>query len=125
MRIVCNSGLDEADTARAADRAIRTEWCDGKPEYMIEAQRPRYERRARDGSRCGCCRTPPSLIHGKAGVITYADGSKTSFLGSINETAEAWTQHYELVWEDDAPEAVAWVEEEFAALWNHRDARKL
>lgn len=26
------------------------------------------------------------LMHGKAGVITYKDGSKTSFLGSINET---------------------------------------
>lgn len=46
VRIVCNSGLDKADiaTARAAERAIRTEWCDGKPEYMTEAQRPRYER---------------------------------------------------------------------------------
>lgn len=132
VRIVCNSGLDEADiaTARAAERAIRTEWCDGKPEYMTEAQRPRYER-LQALLRAGRVevRVLPNaafgLIHGKAGVITYADGRRTSFLGSINETAEAWTQHYELVWEDDAPEAVAWVEEEFQALWNHRDARKL
>ena len=26
------------------------------------------------------------LIHGKAGIITLADGTKTSFLGSANET---------------------------------------
>ncbi|MCM8612465.1 phospholipase D-like domain-containing anti-phage protein [Accumulibacter sp.] len=132
VRIVCNSGLDEADiaTARAAERAIRTEWCDAKPEYMTEPQRPRYER-LRELLRAGRVevRVLPNaafgLIHGKAGVIAYADGRRTSFLGSINETAEAWTQHYELVWEDDAPDAVAWVEEEFAALWNHRDARRL
>ncbi len=30
------------------------------------------------------------LIHGKAGVITYSDGSKTSFLGSANESKTAW-----------------------------------
>lgn len=114
MRIVCNSGLDEADiaTARAAERTMRTEWCDGKPETMTEAQRPRYER-LRALLRAGRVevRVLPNaafgLIHGKAGVITYADGRRTSFLGSINETAEAWTQHYELVWEDDAPDAVA------------------
>ncbi|MCL1876069.1 MAG: phospholipase D-like domain-containing protein [Synergistaceae bacterium] len=35
------------------------------------------------------------LMHGKAGVITYADGGKTSFLGSINETKSAFTTNYE------------------------------
>jgi len=57
------------------------------------------------------------LIHGKAGVITLADGHRTSFLGSINESRPAWEVNYELLWEDDSPEAVTWVQEEFDALW--------
>ena len=62
------------------------------------------------------------LIHGKAGVITLADGSKTAFLGSVNESRPAWTLNYELLWEDPSAEAVAWVQEEFDALWTHHAA---
>jgi hypothetical protein len=58
------------------------------------------------------------LIHGKAGVVRRADGSATAFLGSVNESASAWKVNYELLWEDSTPEAVAWVQEEFDALWN-------
>jgi hypothetical protein len=47
------------------------------------------------------------LIHGKAGVITLADGAKTCFMGSANESRSAWQLNYELVWEDPSPEAVA------------------
>ena len=43
---------------------------------------------------------------------------KTCFMGSFNETYDAWKLHYELVWEDDTPEAVQWVQEEFDALWH-------
>ncbi len=50
---------------------------------------------------------------GKAGVITMKDDHKTAFVGSINETYAAWRLNYELVWEDDSDEAVAWVQEEF------------
>ena len=57
------------------------------------------------------------LIHGKAGVITLADGTQTCFMGSANESQSAWQMNYELVWEDPSPEAVAWVQEEFDALW--------
>jgi hypothetical protein len=57
------------------------------------------------------------LIHGKAGVLRRADGTATAFLGSVNESASAWKVNYELLWEDDSPETVAWVEEEFDALW--------
>ena len=57
------------------------------------------------------------FIHGKAGVIEAADGSKTCFLGSINETKSAFAKNYEILWEDPSPEGVAWVEEEFDALW--------
>jgi superfamily II DNA or RNA helicase len=57
------------------------------------------------------------LIHGKAGVVTMADGRKTSFMGSSNETSKAWKLNYELIWEDDSPDAVRWVQEEFDLLW--------
>jgi SNF2 family DNA or RNA helicase len=59
------------------------------------------------------------FIHGKAGVIEAADGSKTCFLGSINETKSAFAGNYEILWEDTSPEGVAWVEEEFEALWQN------
>lgn len=39
------------------------------------------------------------LIHGKAGVITLADGTKTAFLSSVNESKSAWTLNYELMWQ--------------------------
>ena len=58
------------------------------------------------------------LVHGKAGVITIADGTRTAFLGSINETYAAWKLNYELLWEDSSEDAVTWVQEEFDALWN-------
>ena len=59
------------------------------------------------------------FIHGKAGVIEAADGSKTCFLGSINETKSAFAENYEILWEDTSPEGVAWVEEEFEVLWQN------
>lgn len=34
------------------------------------------------------------LIHGKAGVITLADGRRTAFLGSVNESLTAWRLNY-------------------------------
>ncbi len=37
------------------------------------------------------------LIHGKAGIITYTDGSETSFLGSANESKTAWKLNIELI----------------------------
>lgn len=65
------------------------------------------------------------LIHGKAGVITMRDGSQTSFMGSANESIGGWQINYEIVWEDDSPEAIAWVQSEFEALWNHSRATDL
>ena len=37
------------------------------------------------------------LVHGKAGVVTLADGRQTSFLGSANESKAAFRLNYELV----------------------------
>lgn len=132
IRMICNSQLDirDVETAKAAEIAIRREWCASEPEKHADNGKDRFARlyqfiksgklqvKVLPSNRFG-------LIHGKAGVITLADGKKTSFLGSTNETLHAWKLNYELVWEDDSYEAVAWVEAEFNALWNSPYAVKL
>ena len=55
-------------------------------------------------------------------MITLADGSKTCFIGSANESRAAWQMNYEIIWEDTSPAGVAWVQEEFNALWNSPQA---
>ena len=124
IRVVCNSQLSRADVevAKLAQAAMRREWCESRPELLGESAMPRFKR-LYDLLRSGkmAIRVLPDdafgLIHGKAGVITLADGSQTSFLGSANESKTAFRLNYELVWEDDSVEAVAWVQAEFDALW--------
>lgn len=128
VRIICNSDLDPQDliTAAAAQAALRRSWCAGKPEEAPPSAIPRY-RALYDALISGKMEVrvlPDSafgLIHGKAGVVRSADGKATAFLGSVNESASAWKVNYELLWEDDDPATIAWVQEEFDALWN--DAR--
>lgn len=133
IRVVCNSGLQPQDvaTARAAAAALRQEWCGAKPEEIIDAggevAKQRFSRLHQFlASEKLKVKVLPDqyfgLIHGKAGVITLADGTKTAFLGSVNESKSAWTLNYELLWEDPSPDAVAWVQEEFDALWTHHAA---
>lgn len=129
IRVVCNSDLSvqDVETAKAAQQAIRRSWCAGEPEKLPELSHPRFARLfeflAQDKMQV---RVLPDevfgLIHGKAGVITYTDGSKTSFLGSANESKTAWKLNYELVWEDESEDSIIWVQEEFDALWNHPQA---
>ncbi len=57
-------------------------------------------------------------MHGKAGSIHYSNGSRKSFIGSVNESKSAFAHNYELVWQDDDEESADWVEQEFWALWN-------
>lgn len=132
VRIVCNSDLNPMDvaTAKAAQVAIRQEWCASAPESLPAPAHPRFVR-LHDFLSSGKLRVKVlpfhrfGLLHGKAGVITRADGTRTSFLGSVNETREGWDIHYELLWEDDSDEAVRWVQEEFEALWGHPEAVNL
>jgi superfamily II DNA/RNA helicase len=125
VRIICNSDLDPKDleTAAAAQAALRRSWCSGRPEEAPPAALPRYRAlyHALTSGKLEVRVLPDSafgLIHGKAGVIRRADGSATAFLGSVNESSSAWKVNYELLWEDNAPETIAWVQEEFDALWN-------
>jgi superfamily II DNA or RNA helicase len=126
IRIVCNSDLDvrDVETARAANHAMRREWCASQPERHSSARAKERFDRLYTFLRSGKMQVKVlpcdkfGLVHGKAGVITLADGRRTCFMGSVNETYRAWKLNYELVWEDEAPEAIAWVQEEFEALWH-------
>ena len=125
VRIICNSDLDPQDltTAAAAQAALRRSWCAGLPEEAPPFAMPRYRAlyEALLNKKIEVRVLPDSafgLIHGKAGVVRNADGSATAFLGSVNESSSAWKVNYELLWEDDSPETIAWVQEEFDALWN-------
>jgi superfamily II DNA or RNA helicase len=124
VQIVCNSELDAADVAvskHVRETALKECWNEAPAEVEALLHRDRY-RRLHDLLTSGRVeiRVVPKdrvFIHGKAGVIEAADGVKTCFLGSINETKSAFAQNYEILWEDPSPDGVAWVEEEFDALW--------
>ncbi len=132
VRIVCNSELDlrDVDTAKAAALALGKEWRSNSDDKLSPAAKFRLAR-LYDFLVSGKLevRVLPNevhgLLHGKAGVITGRDGSKTSFLGSINESKSAWQLNYELMWEDSSTDAVEWVQQEFDHLWNHPKAQPL
>lgn len=124
VQIVCNSELDAADVTvskHIRETALKERWNEAPAEVEALLHRDRYRRlhKLLTSGRVEIRVVPKDrvFIHGKAGVIEAADGSKTSFLGSINETKSAFAQNYEILWEDPSPEGVAWVEEEFEALW--------
>jgi superfamily II DNA or RNA helicase len=124
VQIVCNSELDAADVAvskHARETALKERWNEVPSEVEALLHRDRY-RRLHELLTSGTVevRVVPKdrvFLHGKAGVIEAADGTKVCFLGSINETKSAFAQNYEILWEDSSPEGVVWVEEEFDELW--------
>lgn len=124
VRVVCNSDLNVEDVATAtlAKNSLRKEWCEFKPEEIKFASTKRLERlyNLLKTNKLQVRVLPNEvfgLIHGKAGIITLKDGSKTAFLGSVNETLPAWKLNYELLWEEDSKETIQWVQEEFDSLW--------
>jgi SNF2 family DNA or RNA helicase len=124
VQIVCNSELDAADVVvskHARETALKERWNEAPSEVEALLHRDRYRRlyQLLTIGRVEIRVVPKDrvFIHGKAGVVEAADGSKICFLGSINETKSAFAQNYEILWEDPSPEGVAWVEEEFEALW--------
>ena len=131
IRVICNSSLDVRDvkTAQLAKNALRRAWCDFNPEEL-EGASGRFIRLYEflKSEKLKVKVLPDEvfgLIHGKAGVVTYENGEKTSFLGSVNESKSGWQLNYELLWEDDSAEAVQWVQEEFDALWGDYRAVEL
>jgi superfamily II DNA or RNA helicase len=124
VQIVCNSELDIGDitvSKYARDKMLKERWneVDCEVEALLYRDRYRYLYELLVSGNIEIRVVPKDrvFIHGKAGVIEAADGTKTSFLGSANETKNAFAHNYEILWEDPSPEGVAWVEEEFDALW--------
>ena len=108
IRVVCNSGLKPQDvaTARAAAAALRQEWCASEPETLVDvggaAAKNRLTRLHQflASGKLQVKVLPDEyfgLVHGKAGVITLADGTKTAFMGSVNESVSAWKLNYEFL----------------------------
>ncbi|NJL06110.1 MAG: DEAD/DEAH box helicase family protein [Chloroflexaceae bacterium] len=129
IRVVCNSDLDPADvrTAHAAQHALRQEWCASQPELRYTDSKPQLAQlyQLLHAGKLHVRVLPHQsfgLEHGKAGVITTAAGQQIAFMGSVNETRRGWDVNYELLWEDDTPEAVQWVQAEFDYLWAHPTA---
>jgi SNF2 family DNA or RNA helicase len=124
IRIVCNSELKKTDfiSLSTAHNNLRKEWCSFNPEEKFNGAKARllklYELIK---SKKLQIKVIPNdvfgLIHGKAGVITFKDGTKTAFIGSLNETFAAWKLNYEILWEDNSDDAVQWVEDEFNYFW--------
>jgi superfamily II DNA or RNA helicase len=128
IRIVCNSDLDPRDlaVARSAEQqslALREKWQERPPELEGALAQQKYQRlhallvqenlQVRVVSK-----NQMAFLHGKAGVIQGRDGRSTSFMGSVNETRQGWSEHYELLWEDDSSDAISWVTDEFEYLWS-------
>src|SRR5579885_760975 len=126
VRVICNSDLDPRDirASRLARESLLTDkWNEGADEIDSLLHRPRYQKLF-DLLKSGrveirvCSNVDAPFLHGKAGVIRRADGSACCFIGSINETREAWKEHYEIVWEDTSQDGINWVQSEFDYLWD-------
>ncbi len=143
VRIVCNTDVNPADV-HAVRQALgprreeleksllRVVWNSGDFPHVVDVYGEKAKERLRllqelvtpdpKTGRLFEIRIVPDcefgFLHGKAGVIRYPGGEATSFMGSANDSQRAWSQNYELVWEDRSTESVDWVQEEFNALWD-------
>lgn len=124
VRIVCNSELDPIDinvSKAAREVALKERWnqLPLTTESLQFAGRYLQLYKLLTSGRLQIKVVPAQavFVHGKAGVIELADGRKTSFIGSANDSRRGFAVNYEMVWEDPSEEGVKWVEHEFDALW--------
>ncbi len=125
VRIVCNVDIhpDDLKVAQLREARMMGRWNEKAIEAEALLNRDRYRRLDAFLQRHGqAVRVAPDsvcgFVHGKAGVIELADGRTLGFIGSMNETRSGWQRHYEILWEDESPEGVAWIDGEFEFLWN-------
>ena len=125
VKIVCNVDIhpDDLKVAQLRESKMLGRWNERALEAEALLHRDRYRRLDAFLQQHGqAVRVAPDdicgFVHGKAGVITLADGRRLGFIGSMNETRSGWQRHDEILWEDESPEGVAWIEEEFDFLWN-------
>lgn len=141
VRIVCNTEVnpDDVKTVRMATGTRRTEleesllrlvWNAGHFTHLVDVHGADAQKRlailhafisasGQEGRIFEIRLVPDAefgFVHGKGGIIE-GDWGRTSFIGSANDSARAWTKNYELVWEDDSEASVTWLQEEFDALW--------
>jgi SNF2 family DNA or RNA helicase len=125
VQIVCNADIQAEDlrVAQVCEAKLLGKLNERSVEIESLLNRERYQQLASFLEKRGqVIRVAPDsacgFVHGKAGVIDLADGRKLGFIGSMNETSSGWQSHYEILWSDDSPEGVAWIEAEFEYLWN-------
>ncbi|WP_286019126.1 phospholipase D-like domain-containing protein, partial [Candidatus Venteria ishoeyi] len=125
VKIVCNVDIHPEDLkiAQLRESKMIGRWNDNAVAAEALLNRERYQRLDAFLARHGqVIRVAPDsvcgFLHGKAGVIELHDGRKLGFIGSMNETFNGWQRHYEILWEDDSAEGIAWIEAEFEHLWN-------
>jgi superfamily II DNA or RNA helicase len=130
VKIVCNVDIhpDDLRVAKLREAKMLGLWNENSLEAETLLNRDRYRLLDSFLQKHGqAVRVAPDdvcgFLHGKAGVIELADGRKLGFMGSMNETRSGWQRHYEILWEDESPEGVAWIEDEFNFLW--RAAKEL
>ncbi len=123
VKIICNSELDLADFQVATGRntALKERWneVDVEAEALLKKERYQILDQLLQSGNVEIRVVPKErlFLHGKAGSIHYPDGSRKSFIGSVNESKSAFAHNYELVWQDDDDASADWVEKEFWALW--------
>jgi len=123
VKIICNSELDLADFQVATSRntALKERWneVDVESEALLKKERYRMLDQLLEQGNVEIRVVPKErlFLHGKAGSIHYLDGSRKSFVGSVNDSKSAFAHNYELVWQDDDKASADWVEQEFWALW--------
>jgi len=123
VKIICNSELDSVDFQVATGRniALKERWneVDIEAEALLNKDRYQMLDQLLKAGNVEIRVVPKErlFLHGKAGSIHYPDGTRKSFIGSVNESKSAFAHNYELVWEDDDESSADWVESEFWALW--------
>jgi hypothetical protein len=137
IRVVCNGELDPNDVkvAKAAQKGsdeiaktLVSLWQDTEDSLEAVLKRERYNRlfELLSSGRMKVRVMPQDgrtvFVHGKAGVIEFRDGGTTAFVGSMNDSVAGLRHAYEILWEDDDPEATKWVREEFEYFWHHPSA---
>lgn len=132
IRVVCNAEVDPNDVrvAKAASegtealtRALVSGWMAGQSsiEELLAKDRYRILHTLISSGRMKVKVVPKDgrnvFVHGKAGIMEFRDGGSTAFVGSMNESATGLKHSYEIIWEDDDPDATLWVREEFDHFW--------
>ena len=101
VKIICNSELDLADFQVATGRntALKERWneVDVEAEAVLKKERYQILDKLLQSGNVEIRVVPRDklFLHGKAGSIHYTDGSRKSFIGSVNESKSAFAHNYE------------------------------